>query len=199
MSSSGIPRPPPPPRRTSAPPVVDNRPAPPSPPSVAASGPPEALLLELLVANGHPFKDHWSYFLRSREHPDVGVVVHATGDVANGFRLEAKRCFNLGEPENQPTKRIPLQWLEGRFFDEQGMMSGGVSKFDEAPVGAWEESVHKIRAPGKTLNTVGDGASKGRKVMQKNCQWWIVQSAAQLVADGMLSPEVAAYLRVTAQ
>ncbi|EGX88141.1 hypothetical protein CCM_09277 [Cordyceps militaris CM01] len=196
MPSSSVPPPPPLPRPTVS---SANQRSAPTPPSVPPNGPAGALLLELLTANGYPFKDHWSYFLGSRGNADVGVVVHATGDVAHGFRLEAKRAFDLGGPGNAPNKRTPLQWLDARHFDEQAMLNHGVLAFDAEPVGAWEESVHKVRAPGKTLNTVGEEGAPGKKVTQKNCQSWIVESAEQLVADGMLSPDVAAYLRALEQ
>ncbi|TQV92844.1 hypothetical protein IF1G_08768 [Cordyceps javanica] len=196
MSAPNIP--PPPPLPGLIVPLADGRP-PPLPPSVPLDGPPGAFLLELITANGHPFKDHWSYFVGSREHPDIGVVVHATGDVASGFRLEAKRGFNLREPGNSPSTRTPLQWLEGRHVDEHAVLNHGVLAFDAVPVGAWEESLHKVNAPGKTLNTVGDGSAAGKKVTQRNCQSWIIESADQLVADGMLSPDIAAYLHAIEQ
>lgn len=91
--------------------------------------------------------DHWSFYIRSRQLPDTGVVVHATGDVASGFRLEIKRCFPVNEP----------------------------------------------------LNTVAGEGVAGKKVVLKNCQSWVIESADQLVLDKMLSPEVAAYLRAIEQ
>ncbi len=197
MSSSSAPAPPPLPPPTTA--IAANRP-PPTPPSVALDAPPPgAFLLELITANGHPFKDHWSYFVRSRQHPDVGVVLHATGDVASGFRFEVKRSFDLGGSGNRPSTRTPLQWVDGRHFDEKKMLNHGVLAFDAVPVGAFEESVHKVRAPGKTLNTVGDESVVGKKIVQKNCQAWIIESADQLVADGIILPDVAAYLRAIEQ
>ncbi|OAA36730.1 hypothetical protein BBO_08009 [Beauveria brongniartii RCEF 3172] len=198
MASPIAPRPPPLPCPTVS--AVNHRPEP-TPPSVACPpGPPNALLLELIIANGYPFKDHWSYFVRSRHRPDVGVVIHATGDVANGFRLEVKRSLDLGEPDNRPSRRIPLQWLTAPpHLDEQAMLNHGQLKFDTVPVGALEESLFKVEAPGKTLNTVGVEGPVGKRIVQRNCQSWIMESAEQLVIDGMLSPEIAAYLRAIEQ
>ncbi|KAF1730152.1 hypothetical protein CRV24_009608 [Beauveria bassiana] len=196
--------PPPPPLPCPTVPAANHQPEP-TPPTVALTPrtPPDALLLELITANGYPFKDHWSYFVRSRRHPDVGVVIHATGDVANGFRLEVKRSFDLGEPDNRPSRRIPLQWLTAApppsQLDEQAMLNYGQLKFDTVPVGALEESLFKVKAPGKTLNTVGVEGSVGKRIVQRNCQSWIIASAEQLVVDGMLSPDVAAYLRAIEQ
>lgn len=196
MDSSNIPPAPPPLPPPAAP---ANRPTEPALPHVEREGPAGAFLLELIVANGYPFKDHWSYFLRSHQHPDVGVVLHATGEVANGFRFEVKRSFDFREPGNRPSKRIPLQWIEARHCDEARMLNGGMLMFDDMPVCGFEESVHKVPAPGKTLNTVADGEVKGKKITQRNCQTWIIESADQLVRDGILLPQVAAYLRATEQ
>lgn len=43
---------------------------------------------------------------------------------------------------------------------------------------------------------IKDGtASRARKkIIQRNCQTWVVESADQLVADGIFTPEVADYL-----
>lgn len=197
MSSSAAPPPPPLPSSHRVL-VADNRPTV-TPPSVQLEGPDGAFLLELITFNGYPFKDHWSYYIRSRQLPDTGVVVHATGDVANGFRLEIKRCFPVNEPGNMPSRRMPLQWTEGKHFDEQAMLNNGELKFDTAPVCAFEESLCKVEAPGKTLNTVAGEGVVGKKVVLKNCQSWVIESADQLVLDEMLSPAVAAYLRAIEQ
>ncbi|KAJ6790416.1 hypothetical protein PWT90_07659 [Aphanocladium album] len=198
MASSPIPPLPPGP----APPARKLGKAPsiqPSPPVVEENGPSEAFILELIIANGYPFKDHWSYFIRSHRHPDVGTVIHATGEVANGFRFDIKRCFDLGEEGNRPSKRILLQWLEGKYVNEERMLNGGVFKFDTAPVCPFEESVHKIKVPEKTLTTVGGDSPAVKKITQRNCQTWIIESADQLVRDGILLPDVAAYLRAIEQ
>ncbi|KAJ3490465.1 hypothetical protein NLG97_g5774 [Lecanicillium saksenae] len=80
------------------------------------------------------------------------------------------------------------------------MLNGGVFKLDATPVCGFEESVHKVEPPGKTLNTVAaEGGSTGRKITQRNCQTWIIESADQLVRDGILRRDVAAYLRAIEQ
>ncbi|KAM3513432.1 hypothetical protein MY11210_002912 [Beauveria gryllotalpidicola] len=108
-------------------PAANHRPSP-TPPSVAyPPGPRDALLLELITANGYPFKDHWSYFVRSRRHPDVGVV---------------KRSFDLGKPDNRPSKAHPAAVADAAaapHLDEQAMLNHGELKFDTVPVGALEE------------------------------------------------------------
>ncbi|OAQ98766.1 hypothetical protein LLEC1_07914 [Akanthomyces lecanii] len=197
MSPSGAPPPPPLPVPDRVV-VADVRPRT-TPPSVRPEGPAGAFLLELITVNGYPFKDHWSYFIRSHQHHDTGVVIHATGDVANGFRLEIKRCFQVNEPGSPPNKRIPLQWIEGKHFDERAMLNNWELKFDTVPVCAFEGSLCKVEAPGKTLNTVAGDGVVGKKVALKNCQSWVIESADQLVIDQMLLPEVAAYLRAIEQ
>ncbi|KAL5355573.1 hypothetical protein BJX96DRAFT_170797 [Aspergillus floccosus] len=71
---------------------------------------------------------------------------------------------------------------------------------DDNPGSGFEASACKIEAPGKSLNAVDDiAAPTGRKVKLRNCQTWIVESADQLVKDGVFQPEVAAYLHAIEQ
>jgi hypothetical protein len=165
---------------------------------VADQGPPGAFLVELLIYNGHPFKDHWAYWVRSHTNKDLGVKIHATGDVRNGFEFEIKRSSNFRTNEIPPTKRIPLQWVDDQYFDEKAMFNNGEYKIDNVPVCQFEASAHKIKAPGKSLNTTSDTASLagnvGKKVTQRNCQTWIVESAEQLVMDNIFRSEIANYV-----
>lgn len=154
MSSALEYTPPPPP-----PPTVFNVPAPATvvpPPPVASTGPDRAFLVELLIYNGAPFKDHWAYWVRSRDSPDMGVMLEAAGDVMNGFRFEINRALDFANATDIPFKRVPLQWVDGACFDEQAMLNNGQHKIDHEPVGAFEASAYKIKAPGKTLNAVDD-------------------------------------------
>lgn len=113
-------------------------------------------MIELAVYNGHPFKDHWAYFVRSHTDPEIGVKVHATGDVRNGFQLESKRSHDLRDTVDIPSKRIPLQWVDGKYFDSRKMFNDGVPVIESKPVCGFEDSVYKIPAPGKSMNTVDD-------------------------------------------
>lgn len=65
------------------------------------------------------------------------------------------------------------------------MLNYGVLKFDAEPVCAFEESLHSVKTPGKTLNTIGETSATGMKIVQKNCQSWIIESADQLVRDSL--------------
>lgn len=150
-----LPPPPPPPSfGTTA------RQARPSPPVVAAHGPPRALLLELVVYNGAPFKDHWAYFVRSSYNPSAGVMIHATGDVRNGFQLQIKRSYDFASTSTVPTSRTPLQWIDGRFLDEGAMLHNGNYKNDDRPVCGFEGSLCKIKVPEKSLNTTSQNVSE---------------------------------------
>jgi hypothetical protein len=114
-------------------------------------------MVELLITNGSPFKDHWAYFVRSHADPDIGVKIHATGNVRTGFEFEIKRSENLQTTDDVPSTRVPLQWVNEMYFDENPMLNNGKYKVDNSPVCLFEESVYKIKAPGKSLNTVSDG------------------------------------------
>ncbi|KAF4961198.1 hypothetical protein FGADI_435 [Fusarium gaditjirri] len=171
----------------------------PSPPVVTARGPPRALLLELVIYSGAPFGDRWAYFVRSSYNPSAGVMIHATGDVRNGFQLQIKRSYDFASTSTVPTSRTPLQWIDGRFLDERAMLHNGNYKNDDRPVCGFEGSLCKIKVPEKSLNATSHNDAPQNRVVQRNCQTWVVESADQLVADGILSPEVATYLHATKQ
>ncbi|KID86171.1 hypothetical protein MGU_06604 [Metarhizium guizhouense ARSEF 977] len=168
-------------------------------PSVAPTGPGGSFLVELITYNGAPFKDHWAYWVRSQSDPDIGVQLHATGDVRNGFSLEFKRSHDLRDTGNIPSSRIPLQWVDGRYFDDKAMLNNGIHKLDTVPVCMFEASASKIDAPGKTLNSISTTPCPRSMVKQRNCQTWIVESADQLVKDGIFNADTAAYLRSVEQ
>ncbi|CAG8085585.1 unnamed protein product [Penicillium salamii] len=128
----------------------------PQPPLVASPGPSGTFQVELLIYNGSPFKDHWAYWVRSRTNPDIGVKIHATGNVGNGFELEIKRCIDLQTTDERPTKRVPLQWVDGKYFDQNAMLNNGESKIDNKTVCRFEASAFEVKAPEKTLNVVGN-------------------------------------------
>ncbi|KAH6951904.1 hypothetical protein HG530_012409 [Fusarium avenaceum] len=188
------PSPPPPPSFRTAP-----TPSRPAPPVVSENAPHGALLLELLVYSGAPFNDHWAYFIRSSSSPNTGVYIDAQGDVRNGFELQLKRDHDLLQDSPRPSSRIPLQWIECRPTDEQATLDGEDGTGDQLePLSGFERSVFKVKAPVKTLNTVIQ-TGLPRKVVQRNCQTWVVEAADQLVEDGILHPDVATYLHATKQ
>ncbi|PYI09397.1 hypothetical protein BO78DRAFT_438000 [Aspergillus sclerotiicarbonarius CBS 121057] len=191
---SSIPPPPPPPSTiptdSTSPPTL-------KPPNISPTPSPGPLLLELHIFNGHPFKDHWAYWIPSTTDPNIGVKIHATGDVRNGFIFEIKRSHDLRTSPDIPTKRVLLQWLDAQYVNEKEMFNDGVEKIDYSPLCGFEESAYRVKAPGKTLNSVSDSremGSVGRKIVQRDCQTWIVESAGQLVRDGILGKGVGEFL-----
>ncbi|KAF7947953.1 hypothetical protein EAE96_009023 [Botrytis aclada] len=173
-------------------------------PSASPLGLPNNFLTELLTYNGHPYKDHWAYFIRSTSNPFIGVRLHATGDVRNGFRFEIQQEYNLYTTEDIPTKRIPLQWVDGgKILDEKGCgvdvdVDVDMDMFSRT-VCAFKKSVGKAEVPGKTLNSVGDGTHPGKKIIQKDCQLWLVEAADHLVRDGIFDPQIAGFLHAARQ
>lgn len=148
---SNLPPPPPAPRVTAA--NQTNNPTVVPTPAVPPAGPPSSVLVHLLIYNGYPFKDHWAYFAQSRQHKHIGVKIHATGNVRTGFIFEVKRNHNLEATEDIPTKVVPLQWADGALFDEAAI-SGDDEKeevIENTPVGEFEEALHKVDVPGKSL------------------------------------------------
>jgi hypothetical protein len=170
-----------PPKADTAPPL----------PVVAPTGPAGAFTVKLLIYNGAPFNDHWAYWVPSHANPDIGVVLHATGNVRNGFKLQVKRSHNFNLTLDQPTKRIPLQWVDAKYFDEKKMLNNGKHKLDDVAVCDFERSAHKVEAPGKSLNTVGDKVGFRLDVLSYTCLrgrycvarilWYTVTGICQLI------------------
>jgi hypothetical protein len=105
--------------------------------------------------------DHWAYWISKDSETDIGVVIHATGDVRNGFRLEIKRSHDLCAPGNKPTTKTPLQWIDRKYIDDGKMLNHGIPIKDYSPVSEIEKSLFQVKAPGKTLNSVEDMVSFG--------------------------------------
>ncbi|KAL2816646.1 hypothetical protein BDW59DRAFT_153123 [Aspergillus cavernicola] len=197
-----LPPPPPPPPPPSAIGLRTNNTTIPHPPSVPPHSPPNSFRVSLLIYNGHPFNDHWAYFVQSHANPDLGVKIHATGSVSTGFLFEVKRNHNLRDTEDVPTKSIPLHWVDGILFNETDMLGDGGERIDHEPTCGFERSVYKAKVPGKSLMSVSaiSGEEAGRrKIVQRDCQTWIVESADQLVVDGIFVNDVADYLRAIQQ
>jgi hypothetical protein len=53
-----------------------------------------------------------------------------------------------------PLHIIPLQWIYRDYLDEPAMLNNGHRVDDDKPVCEFEKSVHKIKPPGKSLNSV---------------------------------------------
>ncbi|KAL4910991.1 hypothetical protein BDW74DRAFT_4586 [Aspergillus multicolor] len=207
MPSPSFPSPPP------SPPAITTRtnaPKTPSPPQLQATGPPGCFLVSLLIYNGHPFKDHWAYFVGSQKNSSLGVKVHATGSVSTGFVFEIKRRHDVRTSEDIPTKIVPLAWVNGMYFDEGRMLAWGdlgpkgqrEEIIDHEPCCEFERALHKVEVPGKSLVSVDMATSEDasrRKVVQRDCQTWIVKSSEHLVRTGIFNSDVAVYLTAIQQ
>ncbi|KAL4979742.1 hypothetical protein BDW66DRAFT_95607 [Aspergillus desertorum] len=180
---------------------------PPNHPTLPPYGPPGSSLVSLLIYNGHPFKDHWAYFVASQKKPNLGVKIHATGSVSTGFVFEVKRSHDLRNTEDIPTKIVPLAWVDGMHFDaDKGQMLGNGRSNEEVidyePVCGFERALFKVAVPEKSLVGVKESQREGaarRRVVQRDCQTWIVESAEQLVRDGIFSDDAAGYVRAIQQ
>lgn len=158
MGSPPPPPPPPPPSPAALTPVYSPAAAQPVPqaPTVSPGRPAAALLAELVIFNGSPFKDHWAYFIRSSTDPNIGVYIHAHEDVRNGFTLEIRRNEDFSTTDTVSTKRILLQWIDAKVINETAMGNNGVPTSTTVPVCSFEATAFKIKAPGKSLNSADD-------------------------------------------
>lgn len=108
-----------------------------------------------MITSGFPFKDHWGYWVYGQNEDSCGVLIHATGNVRDGFTLQIKRSFDFSKSTKKPTM-IPLQWIDSQFVDQKAMFNNGEYKDDKAPVYKFEASAFKVEAPGKSLNATDD-------------------------------------------
>lgn len=166
---------------------------------VPSEGPAGAFLVDLCIYNGAPFADHWAYFIRPANSPSIGVTIQALGDVLHGFSFQIERNHDIEHAENRPTKRIPMQWVDGNHFDEAAMLGDGTARIDANPNCPFEVILHAVEVPGKSLNSIRSTVAKGKKIVQRNCQTWIVEAADELVKAGMFEATTAAYLRAVKQ
>jgi hypothetical protein len=171
----------------------------PSPPEVPLEGPPGAFLVELCVLNGHPFADHWAYFIRPARSPSIGSTIQASGDVLRGFAFQIERNHDIEHADNKPTKRIPLQWVDGAFPIGQDRLSFDTGKLVVDPTNPLEMIMQLVEVPGKSLKSVRSVVTPGKRIVQRNCQTWVVEAAEELVKWGMFEASTAAYLRAIKQ
>lgn len=131
----------------------------PPPPSVPKERPPNTFLVTLLI-----YPNHWAYYIPSPAHPSLGILLHVTGDTRTGFKLAIQRSYDLSLPENQnppTTYRIPLQWVDGWWLDEEKMLNNGAGVRDCEPACAFERVVGRVEMPGlgEGLDDEGDKVS----------------------------------------
>lgn len=117
------------------------------------------LLLKLIKHNGAPFNDHWAYFVQSTSNSSVGIVYEAVGDVRSGFQLQVRRNHDL--ISDPPSSRIPLQWIDAALVKEDLMLHSQ----DSRPMCVFEESLHKIKVPEKTLNNTHESVRTRHQIV----------------------------------
>ncbi|KAK4224697.1 hypothetical protein QBC38DRAFT_484959 [Podospora fimiseda] len=170
-----------------------------------------AVLLSLLTYNGQPFMDHWECFLStgtpSLSHPSRGVSLSPSGNVRTGFWLEVARGRDIAS-QNPPDRIVPLQWIPSEMFGsewDEGIKNGtGELKgdLDKKPqlFGKFEEMLGCVELPKKSLrdHTASENVGKTR-ITQRNCQTWIVESAEELMRQGVLDDKVVEYFKAMRQ
>ena len=144
------PPPPPPPAFANAAPTPKAQPR----PSVAEARRSGAFLVELFVFNAFPYKDHWAYWVSAGRDSTRGNYIHAFGDVRNGFTFEIRRSHDCSDPSDQPTTRIPLQWVANKYFNETAMLNKGGTIIEGVPRCEFEKRLHAVKVPEKSLNVV---------------------------------------------
>ncbi|KAK4167914.1 hypothetical protein QBC43DRAFT_310463 [Cladorrhinum sp. PSN259] len=189
---------------------------PPPPTLTVPSTPPEknSILFSLLTYNGHPFMDHWEFFLSpsapSLPSPTRGVSLSPAGNVHTGFWLEVSRGRDISA-QNPPDRVVPLQWISHDLFggewDEalkqgNGELEGNLER-KPVLIGGFEGVLSHVEMPGKSLRAVNDDESgrrgDGKRIRQRNCQTWVVECVEELVRRGLVDERVGEYLRETRQ
>ncbi|KAK0666964.1 hypothetical protein QBC41DRAFT_229372 [Cercophora samala] len=198
------PPPPLPPPELLQPPASKNAPQQkPSPDlNVPSTGPPNSVSLSLLVYNGWPFANHWEYFIASPTHPNVGVILQAAGNVKDGFWLEVKRGWDISLPGQKPDQILRLGWVPKSRVEPLGSVFrvGEDQVIELEPKSELEKTLFKVPAPDKTLrDAVDDQIDRRSKIMQRNCQTWVVETSQLLVKEGLLEQRVVDYLLANKQ
>ncbi|CAG8233233.1 unnamed protein product [Penicillium salamii] len=137
-------------------------------PTLPLTGPPGAFKVELLIYNAWPSTDHWAYWVCSQSNPDIGVMIHSAGDRINGFKTEFKRCYSLQNDPDPPTKRIPLQWIDGEYCDEKAMLNNEVPIIEDKPVCRFEASICKVEGREKTPTAKVDAVVSRETIARRN-------------------------------
>ncbi|KAH6646802.1 hypothetical protein BKA67DRAFT_684197 [Truncatella angustata] len=119
--------------------------------------------------SGAPYKDHWAYWVRSHVNSAEGVLIHAAGDVMNGFRSEFKRHHDFRITGNPPDEEIPLQLVESRISTRKPCQRWTIQAGLLTSLRI-EASAYKMKAPEKSLNAANDSTKSGTEIKPRNCQ-----------------------------
>ncbi|KAF2183762.1 hypothetical protein K469DRAFT_751460 [Zopfia rhizophila CBS 207.26] len=131
-------------------------------------------------------KSHWALWyprgdaVQGFGRVPQGTIVHATGDVRQGFILEFKRG-NYGPKSN----RFPWHAELGQIA-EQYLTDGPDRGNDATPYNTLEQIAQSVPTPGKSLVSA-DSQAKRDRVNVQDCQWWMKQFIAALIQRGLLN------------
>ncbi|KAK0714407.1 hypothetical protein B0T21DRAFT_375833 [Apiosordaria backusii] len=165
--------------------------------NIPATGPPNSVPVSLLIYNGWPFANHWEYFIASPTHPNLGVVLQAAGNVKEGFWLEIKRGWDISLPGQKPNQIVRLGWVTDELVEppETVFRVGQETMIEQEPRCELEKMLFRVPAPEKTLrDAVDDQIDRRARIMQRNCQTWVVETSELLVKEGILEQQVVNYL-----
>lgn len=155
--------------------------------------------LYVLVYPSRLFAAHWSFWIPylnvNGEEAETGDRIHVTGDRLNGFRYEYLQGYNARDDDRKPQAFAVGLLSEESVSDEARANSHDTAgaMHDDA-VNPFDRACREVDAPGPSLNKVAAADARfvtgppPRKTEVKDCQWWIKQTVAHLVAVGMLLP-----------
>ncbi|GJE86816.1 hypothetical protein PsYK624_028990 [Phanerochaete sordida] len=143
--------------------------------------------LKLIVTHSRLFRAHWALFVPHAGSETVGTKIHVTGTLAEGFAHEFQRDFDL----ESDAKGCGI-FLLGSVDD------GVVADLRGEPVSAQgtssasnrlEEIALDVPAPGPSLRS--SSSTDFKPIEVRDCQSWMAQFIAALVAEGAVAHSVA--------
>ncbi|KAF2258102.1 hypothetical protein CC78DRAFT_479708 [Lojkania enalia] len=137
----------------------------------------------LVVYNSPLFPAHWGLWIPHIDNPNIGKLIHASGDAANGFIISFERNYNLGSTSRRHQILPVDQVLDHHVVDVKG---DGSRSRDQTAHDYLEEVALSIPAPGRSLVSAATQGPRQRVVIQ-NCQTWLRAVVAALVQRGVMS------------
>ncbi|KAI9706816.1 MAG: hypothetical protein M1820_004787 [Bogoriella megaspora] len=147
-------------------------------------------ILNLIVYSSPLFNSHWAFWITSETNPRSGRVIHATGDLLNGFKFEIKRNYKLDD-ESRAYQIVPLGEISGNVPEPEIPSEIGTEEtvIEISPRDRLERLMKEVPVPGPSLRgSHGDGR-RGVKIEVKDCQYWVHEVVTRLVNDGLLGHE----------
>ncbi|PVI04890.1 hypothetical protein DM02DRAFT_725567 [Periconia macrospinosa] len=138
--------------------------------------------IHLLVYNSPIFPAHWALWIPSTAKPDVGKIINAEGDAANGFEIAFERNFDLAASGRRHQVILLGQVLDEHVVDVEG---DGSQSTDTTARDYMEQVALSVPAPGPSLISVSSQGPRQRVAIQ-NCQTWLREFVAALVQKGAM-------------